>query len=164
MDINLFDEFFQSTYERIFKYVNRRIAWDAEDVVNDIYVIAWKRKASMPVLPDEQILWLYAIGRRVIANKIRWKSRLDSFNRLHKPLLHATDGGAEESDSLIMDILVQLPANLREPLLLVEWEGLSVRDAAKLLKISESAMTKRLHAARELFARKYSNLAQSEIA
>ena len=95
MNKNLFDEFFQSTYERIFKYVNRRIAWDAEDVVNDIYVIAWKRKASMPTTPDEQILWLYAIGRRVIANKIRWKTRLDSFNRLHKPLLHATDVNAE---------------------------------------------------------------------
>jgi len=45
---SLFDVFFQSTYERIFKYVTRRISWDAEDVVNDIYVIAWKRKTSMP--------------------------------------------------------------------------------------------------------------------
>ena len=113
-------------------------------MVNDIYFIAWKRQASMPATPDEQILWLYAIGRRVIANKIRWKMRLDSFSRLHKPLLDATDDGAEDSDSLIMDILVELPVNLRDPLLLVEWEGLSVRDAAKLLKISESAMTKRL--------------------
>ena len=144
--------------------MNRRISWDAEDVVNDIYFIAWKRQASMPATPDEQILWLYAIGRRVIANKIRWKMRLDSFSRLHKPLLDATDDGAEDSDSLIMDILVELPVNLRDPLLLVEWEGLSVRDAAKLLKISESAMTKRLHTARELLARKYSNLAQSKIA
>ena len=144
--------------------MNRRISWDAEDVVNDIYVIAWKRKTNIPALPDEQIMWLYAIGRRVIANKIRWKMRLDSFSRLHKPLLDATDDGAEDSDSLIMDILVELPVNLRDPLLLVEWEGLSVRDAAKLLKISEAAMTKRLHTARELLARKYSNLAQSEIA
>jgi RNA polymerase sigma-70 factor (ECF subfamily) len=164
VDNKLFDEFFLSTYERLFKYVNRRISWDAEDVVNDIYVIAWKRKTSLPAMPDEQILWLYAIGRRVIANKIRWKKRLDSFNLLNKPLIHAAGDRAEDSNSLIMDILVELPTNLREPLLLVEWEGLSVGDAAKLLKITESAMTKRLHTARELLARKYSDLARSEFA
>ena len=133
-------------------------------MVNDIYVIAWKRKTNIPALPDEQIMWLYAIGRRVIANKIRWKARLDSFNRLNKALIHEPGNIGDESSSLIIEILVELPTNLREPLLLVEWEGLSVRDAAKLLKISEAAMTKRLHTARELFARKYSNLAQSEIA
>jgi RNA polymerase sigma-70 factor (ECF subfamily) len=164
VDNKLFDEFFQSTYDRIFKYVSRRISWDAEDVVNDIYVIAWKRKSSMPTMADEQMLWLYAIGRRVIANKIRWKARLDSFNRLNKPLLHTSGASPEDSNSLIMDILVDLPANLREPLLLVEWEGLSVRDAAKLLEISESAITKRLHTARMLFARKYSDLSHSELA
>ena len=63
-----------------------------------------------------------------------------------------------------MEILIDLPANLREPLLLVEWEGLSVRDAATLLKITESATTKRLHTARQLLARKYSDLSQSELA
>lgn len=164
MEKSLFDVFFQSTYERIFKYVTRRISWDAEDVVNDIYVIAWKRKTSMPTTPEEQMLWLYAIGRRVIANKIRWKSRLNSFNRLNKPLLRTSGESTEDSNSLIMEILVDLPANLGEPLLLVEWEGLSVRDAATLLKITESAMTKRLHTARQLLARKYSDLSHSELA
>lgn len=131
--------------------------------MNDIYVIAWKRKASIPAMPDEQILWLYAIGRRVIANKIRWKRRLDIFNGLNRPLLHTSGRSPGDSSSLIMDILVGLPANLREPLLLVEWDGLSVRDAAKLLEISESAITKRLHSARDLLARKYLDVSRSAL-
>ena len=152
-----FSELFQSTNRRILQYVSRRISWDAEDVVDDIFAVAWKRKEDIPANPDERIVWLYAIGRKVIANKIRYKARADRFNKLNNPLVERSSESSSESNMVINQVLTEMPQELREPLLLVEWDQLSVKDAAKVLGISESTVNNRLHTARELFARKYSS-------
>ncbi|NBW91379.1 MAG: RNA polymerase sigma factor [Actinobacteria bacterium] len=152
-----FSDLFQSTHKRILQYVNRRISWDAEDVVDDIFAVAWKRKEDIPANPDERIVWLYAIGRKVIANKIRYKARADRFNKLNNPLVEGSSESSGESNMVTNQVLMEMPQELREPLLLVEWDQLSVKDAAKVLGISESTVNNRLHTARELFARKYSS-------
>ena len=152
-----FSDLFQSTHKRILQYVSRRISWDAEDVVDDIFAVAWKRKEDIPANPDERIVWLYAIGRKVIANKIRFKARADRFNKLNNPLVERSSESSSESNMVINQVLTEMPQELREPILLVEWDQLSVKDAAKVLGISESTVNNRLHTARELFARKYSS-------
>ncbi len=152
-----FSDLFQTTHKRILQYVTRRISWDAEDVVDDIFAVAWKRKEDIPANPDERIVWLYAIGRKVIANKIRYKARADRFNKLNNPLVEGSSESAGESNMVTNQVLMEMPQELREPLLLVEWDQLSVKDAAKVLGISESTVNNRLHTARELFARKYSS-------
>ena len=152
-----FSALFQATQKRILQYVNRRISWDVEDVVDDIFAVAWKRRQDIPEIPEEQIVWLYAIGRKVIANKIRYKARADRFNKLNNPLVETSKDAGGESNMVTNQVLMEMPKELREPLLLVEWDQLSVKDAAKVLGISESTVNNRLHNARELFARKYSS-------
>lgn len=152
-----FSNLFQVTQKRILQYVNRRISWDAEDVVDDIFAVAWKRRKDIPLIPEEQIVWLYAIGRRVIANKIRYRTRADRFNKLNNPLIEPSEESGSESSLVTNQVLMEMPKELREPLLLVEWDQLSVKDAAKVLGVSESTVNNRLHSARELFARKYAS-------
>ena len=151
-----FSALFEATHEQISRYVKRRISWDVDDIVDDIYTTAWRRRADLPENQDETLLWLYAIGRRVIANKVRWKARSDRFNKLNTPLVSAGIAGQSSRDSWVHDALVELPANHREALMLVEWDGLSVAGAAEVIGVPETTLTKRLSAARAAFAKTYS--------
>jgi RNA polymerase sigma-70 factor (ECF subfamily) len=153
---SLFNELYKATNEQIYRYVSRRISWDVDDVVDDIYTTAWRRKADLPANQDEALLWLYAVGRRVIANKVRWKARSDRFNKLNTPLVSAGIASQSLRDNWVHDALVDLPNNHREALMLVEWDGLSVTDAAEVIGVPETTLTKRLSAARAKFAQTYS--------
>lgn len=151
-----FEALFKATNLQISKFVRRRISWDVDDIVDEIYTTAWRRRADMPSNSDEVILWLYAIGRRVIANKLRWKSRLDRFNRLNNPIIAADNSNLSPRENWVHESLAKLAANQREALMLVEWDGLSVADAAKVIDVPETTLTKRLSAARAKFAQTYS--------
>lgn len=151
-----FNDLFKATNEQIAKYVSRRISWDVDDIVDDIYTTAWRRRADLPVNQDEALLWLYGIGRKLIANKVRWKARSDRFNKLNTPLVSAGIASQSSRDNWVHDALVELPANHREALMLVEWDGLAVAEAAEVIGVPETTLTKRLSAARAAFAKTYS--------
>lgn len=54
-------------------YALRRINADAaQDVTAETFLVAWRRRASMPADP---LPWLYAIARRVLANQRRSATR-----------------------------------------------------------------------------------------
>ena len=44
----------------------------ADDVVADVFLIAWRRRAE---LPEEPLPWLLGTARRVLANHARGQSR-----------------------------------------------------------------------------------------
>jgi RNA polymerase sigma-70 factor (ECF subfamily) len=41
----------------------------AEEVVSEVFLVAWRRPDRIPAL--EPVLWLYAVARRVLANQRR---------------------------------------------------------------------------------------------
>jgi RNA polymerase sigma-70 factor (ECF subfamily) len=45
---------------------------DAQDVVSDVFVIAWQR---MPQIPEYELAWLLRVSRNVIANRLRSDTR-----------------------------------------------------------------------------------------
>jgi DNA-directed RNA polymerase specialized sigma24 family protein len=55
-----------------------------------------------------------------------------------------------------------MPVVQREALMLVEWDGLSIAEAAAVLGIPETTLTKRLHSAREVFVKNYSVIEERE--
>jgi DNA-directed RNA polymerase specialized sigma24 family protein len=46
--------------------------------------------------------------------------------------------------------------------MLVEWDGLSIAEAAVVLGVPGTTVTKRLHSAREVFAKNYSVIEERE--
>lgn len=162
MGLQSFDELFLQTNGKISAYVSRRISWDVEDIVDDIYTTAWRRRSNMPADEKEVLLWLFAIGRRVIANKIRWRRRLDRFNTLNNPLVASAASNQYDRETWVHEALAAMPNNQREALMLVEWDGLSITEAATVLSVPETTLTKRLHSAREVFARAYSLIEERE--
>ena len=160
--MNNFPALYERTNRQISQYVFRRISFDVEDVVDDIYTTAWRKREDIPNDHEEALLWLYAIGRKVIANKVRWKSRLDRFNKLNNPLVAAESRNGSPRDNWVQEALISMPVIQREALMLVEWDGLCIAEAAEVLGVPGTTVTKRLHSAREVFAKNYSVIEERE--
>lgn len=130
------------------RYAQRRTPQlaDAEDVVAQTFVVAWRRLDDMPA-PGERLYWLYGIARRVLANHRRGVER--------RSLLQAKARGSfappMQTGSALPDILTalqRLTNDDQEILRLVAWEGLSHAEVGVALGISANAVGIRLHRAR----------------
>ncbi len=90
--------------------------------------------------------WLFAIVRHKATDALR---RAEVRGRYHAPFDDCEEPAAPDTDSL-MDggrMLAALPEGLREALTLTKITGLSTAEAARELKISESALKVRVHRA-----------------
>lgn len=137
------------------RYVARRLRGDIDDVVEDVFVTAWQRRTKIPLNRDEQLVWLYATGRRKIANLIRLRGRRDRFHSSIERVVptETTEDGAAVAVTIVHTALAKMKMPQREILLLKEWDGLTLDQVAGVLEISPSAAGKRLAAARAEFRR-----------
>jgi RNA polymerase sigma-70 factor (ECF subfamily) len=129
-------------------FVRRRIGDDdADDVVADVFVVAWRRLGDVPEQPRT---WLLGVARRLLANRFRAAKRQRAlFERLahERHVTHGGDPAADETGALLRG-LATLRAGDREVLLLVTWDGLSHAEAAEVLGVRPATLTMRVHRAR----------------
>lgn len=134
----------------ITRYALRRAGrTDAEDVVGETFLVAWRRRTSVPE-PPEDLLWLYGVARNTIANttrSARRRERLVERLRSERPPESVVDADDPSADTVreALDRLAPLDA---EVLRLIAWEGLSHREVAVALETSENAVALRASRAR----------------
>lgn len=153
MSEQTFGELYTYAYPLVYRYIARRIRHDVDDIAIEVFATAWRRKDRLPDSRDNQMLWLYGVARRKVANAIRLSKRKSKFIsglRSTEPDSTGTDTKAVAS-MLVHSSLSRMKPKEREVLLLVEWDGLSLGEAARVLKVSESVTSKRLAAARVSF-------------
>jgi RNA polymerase sigma factor (sigma-70 family) len=136
-------------------YVRRRIGRDeADDVVADVFVVAWRRIEDVPA---EARTWLLGIARRVLANRHRAAKRQRAlYERLAREAETETVVGSlagNERVGAVLRALASLAPADREVLLLVTWDGLSHAEAAEVLGVSPTTSAMRLHRARQRLER-----------
>ena len=73
-------ERFVALYERhaslVLAYARRRIgAADAEDVLAETFLVAWRRRDDVP---EDALPWLYAVAGNVLRNRVRSERRRDA--------------------------------------------------------------------------------------
>jgi RNA polymerase sigma-70 factor, ECF subfamily len=131
-------------------YARRRVAKGAaDDVVSDVFVVAWRR---LEEVPDDALPWLLACAQRIIANQRRTIRRQAA---LLERLTHERACSAhahERTDSVLGEALAALSEGDREVLMLVAWEGLEPERAAVVVGCSRRAFAMRLHRARRRLA------------
>lgn len=145
-----FDVMFEAVSPRVYGYVRRHCSdSDCDDVVAEVFLVAWRRFAE---LPPDPVPWLLATARRVLAN--HWRSR-DRRARLDVELRAVADlAGSPDPAGLAADragmlaALGGLSVEDRELLLLVGWDGLDAAGAAQVLGCSPAAARARLSRAR----------------
>jgi RNA polymerase sigma-70 factor (ECF subfamily) len=136
-------------------YARRRIGRDeADDVVADVFVVAWRRIADVPAEPRT---WLLGVARRVLANRHRSAKRQRAlYERLAgeaetRPAVAGPAGSGREG--AVLRALASLSPADREVLLLVTWDGLSHAQAAEVLSVRPATLTTRLYRARQRLKR-----------
>ena len=148
-DVNAaFESFFRAHHVAVWRYARRRTSESiANDVAADTFAVAWRRWDDIPV--GRELPWLFAVARRVLANarrtedrQLRLSNRLAEEASLPHPVPDAT------FSPLVHSALEALNDKDREALLLVAWEGLTPREAAKALEISYANYRVRAHRAR----------------
>ncbi|MER8008001.1 MULTISPECIES: sigma-70 family RNA polymerase sigma factor [unclassified Streptomyces] len=152
------DEIFAAAYREhywaVSRYVARRLsgrAGEVEEVVAEVFTVAWRRRADLPVSP---LPWLYGVARNCLANAVRGYGRrrrlLDRIGNdetAHgRQIVDSPD--TEAPGAWVHDALGRLSEADQEVLRLTAWEELGVDDLAVALGCGTRAAAMRLHRAR----------------
>jgi len=144
-------------------FVHRRVpSAAADDVVADVFVIAWR---GLDKAPGDELAWLLAIARGVLANRRRGEARRLA---LRDRLAASSVAGVQQEPegcgggSGLMGALGSLGRLDQEVLLLVAWDGLDRTQAARALGVTPGLFSVRLHRARRRLER--ARAAQEETA
>jgi RNA polymerase sigma-70 factor (ECF subfamily) len=134
-------------------YVCRRSnAAMADDVVADVFVVAWRR---LDDVPDSPLPWLLGVARRLLANRRRGEARAAALHAriAANETTPSESSSASESARTVLIALEGLSERDREVLLLIGWEGLQPAEAARALGLRPNTFAARMYRARRRFAR-----------
>lgn len=119
---------------------------DVEDVVQESYLRFWRARPSQPVRSLKALL--FTIGRRIALDVIR-RQRRSPISAVGDPaaldVIEERPGiretlAAEERLALLSDAVATLPPRCRDVIILCKIHGLSHREAAARLGISEKTV------------------------
>jgi RNA polymerase sigma-70 factor, ECF subfamily len=139
---------------------------DAHDLAQETFVRIYRSKNQFR--SDAKFTtWLYTIAANLARNHFRWRSRhpnipLDGDNDEPGPSDHLPASGltpneaslAAERNAAVQSAVKQLPPDLREAIVLCEWEDRAVAEAAVILKSTPKAVESRLYRARQILRTK----------
>jgi RNA polymerase sigma factor (sigma-70 family) len=144
--------------ERIYRYCLSRLRSreEAEDATQTTFLNAF-RGLQRGVTPELEQAWLYKIAENVCLTRVRTNTRrrrVEAPTDL-EPLHDSVAAPQRDRDELhgISDALAALPEQQRRAILLREWQGLSYREIAAELGISQGAVETLIFRARRSLAR-----------
>jgi RNA polymerase sigma-70 factor, ECF subfamily len=157
-DADAFGSLVETHQERLLRLCERMLgdAEDARDAVQEVFLKAYRKAADFR--PHGQVYtWLYRIATNHCLNKLR-RRRLVRFVRWEEPAeqdappFDPPDGAADPAAALearrqwrqTREVIGALPAGQRAVLVLARFEGLSYRQIAEILGITEGAVESRL--------------------
>ena len=146
-----FERLYATTFPEIAGYVRRRCTGaDADDVLAQVFAVAWRRLDHIPSPPQDR-LWMFGVARKTVADtersaRRRWRlgARLATEALVSGP----ADPGPDSAAERVVDALAMLRPADREALRLVLWDELSHAEAAAVLGCSANAFEIRYRRAR----------------
>ena len=144
---------------------------DASDLAQETFVRVFKSCGSYRS-GEKFSTWLFTIAANLARNHFRWRSRhpnlsLDAENAETEQSLGSTlpeDSPAPNEAALsteraaaVRDAVKKLPDDMREAIVLCEWEERSVAEAAKILSTTPKAVESRLYRARQVLRERLKN-------
>ena len=158
------NELMQRHAEKLFHYLVRSLQNedDAADLAQETFVKVYQNRARFD--PQQRFsTWLYAIASNLVRDRYRWRSRhpqvsIDAENEMtgHSLRDSLPGGGPAPNESMqagerseaVRQAVAALPEDLREPLILSEYEELSHAEIGEILGCSAKAVEMRIYRAR----------------
>jgi len=134
-------------------YFARRVtpSQDAADLLSETLLIIWKRAAALPDRDDEIRPWMFGVARNILMHHQRSMTRRQAVaDRLRSQLSATTSPGFVDSSDFddLHDALGTLSQVDRDIIGLIHWDGLSLVEVSKVLKMKEGTVRSRYHRAR----------------
>lgn len=142
---------FAAHHAELMAFVRRRGAEaNAEDVVADTFVVAWRRMGDLPAGAERA--WLFGVARRVLANARRGQRRGRKAVELLAQNARSIPAVETGVSSELTAALAFLSDGDQEVLMLAAWEELTPAEIGVVLGITANSAAIRLHRARARFA------------
>jgi len=139
------------------RYVTRRLgADDADDVVAETFLAAFRQRERYDLSHPDARPWLYGIATNLIGRQRRSEVRLyralarTGHDPVTEPFTERVDAAASagQASKALAAALAKLPASYRDALLLVAWGDLTYEQAATALDVPLGTVRSRVHRAR----------------
>lgn len=157
-DEKRFQELFDGYHRPIYTYCRRRLDEQAaRECAAETFLVAWRRIGAVPE-GERALPWLYAVARRVLANRYRSRRRAGRLlSRLgglapdppRTPESQAVDRAESQA---VLDALARLRPKDQEVLRLAVWEELPHKDIGEILGCSAHAVDQRIRRAGDRLA------------
>jgi RNA polymerase sigma-70 factor (ECF subfamily) len=157
-DADAFATLVESHQERLLRLCERLLGdvEEARDAAQEVFLKAYRKAGE--VRPQGQVYtWLYRIAVNHCLNKLRRRKlvrflRWEDSEERNVPAFDPPDGAADPAAALesrrrwqtTRRAIARLPENQRAVLVLVRFEGMSYRQTAEVLGITEGAVESRL--------------------
>ncbi|MFM9131061.1 MAG: sigma-70 family RNA polymerase sigma factor [Actinomycetes bacterium] len=125
---------------------------DAEDVVQNSMISIMK---SAHKFRGESAVttWIYKIVSNAAIDKLRALKSVQSFENLNEFIVNESQISQKDFSLDLLNALNSLPLNQREVVFLIDFEGFTIKDAAKKLKCAPGTIKSRCHRAHEKLAK-----------
>jgi RNA polymerase sigma-70 factor (ECF subfamily) len=150
----LFERHGRAVYNHAFRLTG---SWSlAEDVTQSTFLVAWRRRRDARTVDGSALPWLLVVATNTVRNEARSTRRWMALLR-RAPVETAHTDPAEDVAgrvdderrmAIVLDAVRRLPRAEREAVALCLWSGVSYRDAAVVLGISEASVRVRVSRAR----------------
>lgn len=134
-------------------FLARRVdpAEDAADLLSEVLVVVWRRSSALPVNDAEVRPWMFGIARKMLVRHYRTTSRRHAVADRLRSLLSATDQAGFAALDARLDLraaMRELAAVDRDIIGLVHWEGFSLAETSRIMRMKEATVRSRYHRAR----------------
>jgi RNA polymerase sigma-70 factor, ECF subfamily len=145
-----FEAIYRAHHDAVRAYLLRRAEPElAGDALSETFLAAWRR---LDDLPRDPLPWLLGTARRSLANQRRSARRLVGLREriAGSEPREVVDRSEQVADAeLVRGALAELSERDREALMLIAWEGLDAKRAARVAGCSRATFAVRLHRARQ---------------
>ncbi|MER6815276.1 sigma-70 family RNA polymerase sigma factor [Spirillospora sp. NPDC000708] len=153
-DERRFTAMYDACRQRVWAYAAARAGRQiADEVVSETFAVAWRRLADVP---DPPLPWLLGVARNVLRDGYRAEARREACTAELARWAPRPSGDIAEDVAerlAVLRAMAAIPEGDREVLILVAWQGLSPREAARVVGCSPAALRVRLHRARRRLLR-----------
>lgn len=125
---------------------------DAEDVVQNS-MISIMRSAHKFRGESAVTTWIYKIVSNAAIDKLRTLKAMQSLENLNELSILENEINHKDFSLDLLNALNSLPINQREVVFLIDFEGFTIKDAAKKLKCAPGTIKSRCHRAHEKLAK-----------
>ncbi len=151
-----FERFFRCHLPRVRGFVARRAPdGDVDDIVAEVFVVAWRRFDELPSGPGRQVGWLFGVARLTMLNHFRSRRRRRHLGERLSVVAAPDASRAADSggfDDAVVEAAFEALAEVdRFVLSLVAWDQCNTDELAEILECSPAAARTRLSRARARF-------------